>query len=71
MSSEATVEVSVEAAIHKALTEFAQHIFDVHGVMLDSVDLTWGHIIFGQKPKPQVSEATIKTRTVYGADSNY
>jgi phosphosulfolactate synthase (CoM biosynthesis protein A) len=65
MASEVTVEVSVEAAIHKGLTEFAQHIFDVHGVMLDSVDLTWGHVTLGQRP--QVSEAIIKTRTVYGA----
>jgi len=65
MPSEATVEVSVEAAIHKALTEFAQHIFDVHGVLLETAEITWGYVTLGQKP--QVFEAIIKTRTVYGA----
>jgi hypothetical protein len=65
MASEATVEVSVEAAIHKALTEFAQHIHEEYGVMLESADMTWGYVTLGQKP--QVSEAIIKTRTVYGA----
>ena len=68
MSSEATVEVSVEAAIHKALTEFVQHLNEEYGIMLESADMTWGYGTLGQKP--QVSEAIIRTRTVYGGGSS-
>jgi hypothetical protein len=69
MASEATVEVSVEAAIHKALVELAQNILDEHGVLFESSEITWDHSILGKKP--QVSEVIIRTRTVHGANSNY
>jgi hypothetical protein len=69
MASEATVEVSVEAAIHKALTEFAQHLNEEYGIMLESAGLTWGYTGLGQKP--QVIKVNIGTSTVYGAASNY
>ena len=57
-----SVEVSVEAAIHKALTEFAQHLNEEYGIMLESADITWDHSIIGKKP--QVSEVILRTRTV-------
>lgn len=40
-SNELTVSVSVEASIHKALHDFAQHIFDEHGVQLFSARVDW------------------------------
>jgi hypothetical protein len=33
--------VSVEASIHKALREFAQAVFDEHGIQIHRVDLDW------------------------------
>ena len=62
MASEATVEVSVEAATHKALTDLAQSVSNVHGVLFESADITWDHSIIGKKP--QVSEVILRTRTV-------
>ena len=63
MASEVAINVAVEAAIHVGLAEFAQHILEEYGVMLESADITWDHSVIGKKP--QVSEAIIRTRTVY------
>jgi len=64
MGSEVAINVSVEAAIHKGLAEFAQHIHEEYGVLLETAEITWGYS--GLDQKPQVSEAIIRTRTVYG-----
>ena len=39
--AEAKVTVAVESALHKALTEFMQTIFDEHGIQVREVRVDW------------------------------
>ena len=63
-SNEIKVTVAVEASIHKALCDFAQHIFDEHGVQLHRVNIDWWDISSGGQQRAIVAAVQMDTKTM-------
>lgn len=65
-SNKIDVSVSVEATIHKALCEFAQAVFDEHGVQLRGVTIDWWDISSASEQKTIVAAVQMDTKTMAG-----
>jgi 5-carboxymethyl-2-hydroxymuconate isomerase len=65
-SNEINVTVAVEASIHKALCDFAQHVFDEHGVQLRGVTIDWWNMSSPGEQKAIVAAVQMDTKTMAG-----
>ena len=65
-SAEISLSVAVEAGIHKAMCNFAQHVFDEHGVQLLGVKIDWWDMSSPSEQKAIVAAVQMETNTMAG-----
>ena len=63
MADQPTITVSVDGAVHLALREMAQAIYDQHGIMLDRVLIDWSRSPseIGRVPTHRVCNISVET----------
>lgn len=66
MNNELKTRLSAEAGIHKALSEFAQSVFDEYGIQLHSVNIDWWDVSDSDKRKFMVSAVRADTTMAAG-----
>jgi len=57
------LKVAVEKAIHTALQDVAQTIWDEHGICVEDVSIDWVDVSTPVEPKMFVTELTTRMRT--------
>lgn len=63
MADQPTIIVSVDGALHHALKEMAQNVYDQHGIMLDRVLFDWARMSseIGRLPTHKVCNIAVET----------
>jgi hypothetical protein len=67
--AEAKITVNVERAIHDVLREFAQNLFDQHGIEIRSVNIDWA-IDWANDKKPVIDAVQVITKTTALIDND-
>lgn len=61
--AEAEITVAVEKAVHNALRELAQTVWDKHGICVRSVRFSWVDVSSNEEQKMIVTEVEAETLT--------
>lgn len=62
-SAKAEVKLSLEKAVHNALRDTAQELWDKHGILVKSVNFSWDSISTVEGDKFLLSQTTVETTT--------